>query len=102
MPFFFILPLWLVCLLLGIVLLFLPKLRFLSAHILLGSTIGLLLSFGLSTLALILLAKTAVSGWVVLIGYLAGIGFGGAIGIAVGIFAAKKLNGLIASRRLSN
>ena len=102
MPFFFMLPLWLVCVLLGITFLFFPRLRFLSAHILLGSTIGLLVSFGLSTLALILLPKTAVSGWIVLVGYLAGIAIGGAIGIAIGVLAAKKLNNLVASRKPSN
>jgi hypothetical protein len=103
MPYFFIAPFWLLCIVAGVVLLFLPRLRFLSAYFLLGSTAGLLCSVALSTALLVLLPKilpsAPASGYVLLAGYLGGIGVGGLIGIGLGLLAARKLNLLIARRR---
>ena len=95
MPFFFIVPVWMLVVMVGVALLFSRRLRFLSSYLLLSSTLGLLLSF-LMSLALLLIAgkvfgNTSVA-WIALLAYLAGMFVGGLIGIVAGLFVARKLN----------
>jgi hypothetical protein len=96
MPFFLILPLWLLCLVIGGVLCIFKRVRFLSLYVILCSTGGTLVSFILSTLVLVvmprLLPNMAGSGLLVVGMYLLGIGFGGLIGVTAGLFAARKAN----------
>ena len=95
-------PVWMSFVLLGVAVLFLPRFRFLSAHLILSSTLGLVFSFGMSTMALILLPHATANRWIVLLGYLAGIGLGGLIGIVIGTLMANKLNKLISGKKYSN
>ena len=95
MPFFFIVPLWLLCLVAGGVLLFSKRLRVLSLYLVMGSTGGVIVSFLLS-LGVLLLAGKFLGGtrfaWVALIGYLIGIVGGGTIGILGGGILARIVN----------
>ena len=95
MPFFFIVPLWILCVLTGVILLFFKRFRFLSMYLLLSSTGGLLASFLLSLALLFLTAKfvggTSVA-WLALFAYLAGILLGGAVGIIAGTLLARRFN----------
>ncbi len=95
MPFFFIVPLWILCILAGVILLFFKRFRFLSMYVLLSSTGGLLASFLLS-LALLFVAAKFVGGtpvaWIALLAYLAGIFLGGAVGIIAGAVLAWRFN----------
>jgi hypothetical protein len=95
MLFFFILPVWFLCLIAGFGILLSQRLRFLSAYLLLGSTCGLLLSFVLSLGVLLLTGKflggTSVA-WLALVAYLVGIAIEGTIGVLLGLFLARTLN----------
>jgi hypothetical protein len=95
MPFFFLLPLWALCLICGAVLAFFPRSRFLSTYVLLASTFAILLAFLLST-AVLLLAGRVVGGtdfaWLALIAYVAAIGVGGIGGAIAGLFLAHRAN----------
>ena len=95
MPFFFIAPLWLLSVVAGILFLFSSRLRFLSAYMVLGATLGLLCAFLLSLAFLMVGAKllggTSVA-WISLLAYLFGIGAGGVIGIVAGLILARGLN----------
>ena len=95
MPFFFIVPLWLLFVVAGILLLFSSRLRFLSSYLVLGATLGLLFAFLLS-LALLMLGAKLLAGtslaWISLLAYLFGIVVGGAIGVAIGLILARGLN----------
>jgi len=95
MPFFFIVPLWILSVLAGVTLLFSKRLRFLSMYLLLSSTGGLLLSF-LVSLAFLFVAGKLVGGtsmaWLALLAYLAGILLGGALGIIGGALLARNVN----------
>jgi hypothetical protein len=94
-PFFFIVPIWLLFLVAGILLLFSSRLRFLSSYLVLSATLGLLFAFLLSLAFLMLGAKllggTSVA-WISLLAYLFGIVAGGAIGIVAGLILARGLN----------
>lgn len=100
MPFFLILPLWLVLLVLSVPLFFVRRLRFLGTHIAIASTAAVLVSFVLSTLILFgsarLLPDSRFSGVAVISLYLLSIIGGGVAGSAFGMVLAHKLN-----RRLS-
>ena len=95
MPFFFILPMWCLCVFAGAALLFVPRLRFLSSYLLFGSTIGLILSFGLSLAVLFVtvrfFGRTRIA-WLAIVAYLAAIGIGGIFGIMAGLFVARRVN----------
>ena len=95
MPFFFLLPLWAFCVLVGIGMLFFARLRFLACYVLLGSTGGLLVSFLLS-LALLFFVGKFLAGtklaWLAAVAYLTAIPAGGLVGIAVGGLLAHRLN----------
>ena len=95
MPFFFIAPLWIGFVAVGLLLCFWPKFRFLTSYLLLVSTSGLLFSFALSLLALLILGKLfggTKFAWVALLAYLIAIGIGGAVGIALGVAGARRVN----------
>jgi hypothetical protein len=57
MPFFFIAPIWVLCVLIGLACLASTRLRFIASYLILGSTFGLLASFALSTAPLLLVPK---------------------------------------------
>jgi len=96
MPFFFIAPLWILCLLVGAVLFCFERLRGLSLYVLLtptGFTVG---SFLCSTLVLLVAGKWPKlfwhSGLLALGGYLGALLAGGVIGAIGGLALAYKLN----------
>jgi hypothetical protein len=94
-PFFFIVPVWLLFIGVGTLCVFSSRVRFLSAYLVLGSTMGLLFSFVVS-LSLLMLGARLLGGtsaaWISLIAYLFGIVAGGAIGIVAGLMLARVLN----------
>lgn len=99
MPFFLIVPVWLLLVAIGIVLLFFRQARFLCLYFILVPTIGTLVSLALSTLVLWLIPRVfggtesvAKFEFVVLGIYMASVVLGGAIGAIAGFIAAKKLN----------
>jgi hypothetical protein len=93
MPFFFLVPLWILSIIAGAILLLFARLRFLSAYIFLASTIGIVSAF-LVSLAVLALAAKIFAGtsfaWVALLAYLLGIALGGAGGILVGVILARS------------
>jgi hypothetical protein len=95
MPFFFIVPIWVLCVAAGILCLFSSRLRFLSSYLVLGATLGLLSAFLLS-LALLMLGARLLGGtsvaWLALLAYLLGIIVGGVIGAVAGLILARGLN----------
>ena len=105
MPFFILIPIWLLCVVIGLAMLASRQLRFLASYVILGSTFGLLVSFVLSTTALLLFAWLAprighhrlgaigsLLGYIGLLGYIIGLVGGGFIGTAVGALMAYRLN----------
>ena len=95
MPFFLIGPICLLCVVVGALCLFSSRLRFLSAYLVLGATLGLLFAFLLSLAFLMGVAKllggTSLA-WIPLLAYLFGIVAGGAIGIVAGVLLARWIN----------
>jgi len=97
MPFFLIVPIWLLCVVAGLALCFSRQFRFLSFYLVLGSTGGLILAFALSTFVLRLGPRlvSSASGWVNLIliaVYIAGVAIGGLVGMLAGFLMARKIN----------
>ena len=96
MPFFFILPVWLFCVVLGLGLVAAKQTRFLSTYLIFCSTGGLILSVLFSILTLWLATKfTSGHDWmkvVVLIAILASTPFGGLLGALAGFFVARSVN----------
>ena len=102
MPFFFITPIWLVVIVVGICLFISRSFRYLSSYLILASTFGLITSFVISTAVLFLVPRafTALGlnspgflGVIALLGgYLGGIGVGGIVGIIAGILLARRVN----------
>jgi hypothetical protein len=94
-PFFFLVPLWLVLSVVGAVLLFWRRLRFLSPYIVLGSTVGLACSFAFSLVVLLILGKlfrgTSVA-WLALAAYLVAIVIGGGVGVIGGLLLGRTVN----------
>jgi len=94
MPYFFILPLWFLFCIGGLVLLFVPRLRFLATHIILGSTGAVVASFLLS-LGLFLGSLRVLDhnkAWIAMVLYLAGMAMGAFLGGILGIWFAIWLN----------
>lgn len=93
MPFFFLLPLWMLVVVASIGMLFTRRYNSLALYLLFSSTGGLLLSFVASS-AVLLIGPTLVAGtrfgWLVLLGYGTGIVFGGFLGILAGLFFAYR------------
>jgi hypothetical protein len=99
MPFFFIAPIWLFCVVVGLALCFFRQFRFLSSYVILGSTGGLILSFALSTFVLwigprLLGSAGTWAGLMLIAAYLAAIAVGGLVGIIAGFLTARKINQL--------
>jgi hypothetical protein len=99
MPFFFLAPIWLLCVLIGLVTLASGRFRFLASYLILGSTFGLVASFVLSTVALLLVPRFlamirydgSLGGIVVVVGYVVGLVAGGFVGIVGGGLTAYRL-----------
>jgi hypothetical protein len=95
MPFFFIVPIWLLFVVVGVLSLFFARARFLSTYLIVSATLGLLFAFLMSLAFLIvvtkLLAGTSLA-WISLLVYLLGIVVGGAIGVVIGLILARGLN----------
>jgi hypothetical protein len=96
MPFFLIVPLWILCLLAGAVLFCFARLRSLSLYVLLAPTGFAVCSFLSSTAVLLIAGKWPKlfwhSGLLVLGGYVGALLAGGAVGAAGGLALACKLN----------
>jgi hypothetical protein len=91
---FFILPLWLLCILVAIVVLFFRKYRFLATHLVLCSTGALVGCFIFVTLVLFAVTKieghlspSAVMAVVFLISFIGAGCLGGLVGLASGFFS---------------
>ena len=100
MPLFLILPLWLLCALAAIVLLFFRKYRFLSAHLLLCSTGALVGCFIFGTLVLFGVTKIkaypSTEMTVIFLISLVGAGcLGGLVGLTSGFLLARWLNRIL-------
>ncbi len=97
MPFFFIAPVWMLCVLFGIVLLCLQRFRRIGVYAISISTTATLVSFLLSTAILYFGSRIGAqwmgrwSGAVVMGAYLLAIGIGALIGALVGFLFARKL-----------
>ena len=96
MPFFFIAPLWMLCLLVGAILFCFARLRSLSLYVLLAPTGFTICSLLCSTAILLVAGKWprlfGHSGLLALGGYLAALLAGGAVGTVGGLALAYKLN----------
>jgi hypothetical protein len=96
MPFFFIVPLWILCLLVGATLFCLARFRSLSLYLLLGSTGFTVISFACSTTILLVAGKWPQlfwhSGLLAVVGYVGALLMGGAFGAITGLALAYKLN----------
>ena|SRR5579863_4730915 len=96
MPFFFIAPLWILCLLGGAVLFCFPTLRSLSLYIVLASTGFAVFSFLCSTAVLLAAGKWPQlfwhSGLLALAGYAGALLVGGLFGTVGGLALAYKVN----------
>jgi hypothetical protein len=94
MPFFFILPVWVLSIVVSVPMLLSGRFRIVGAYISLTSTGGLAGSFLVSTAALMLggkmLGGTAVA-WITPLLYVLGICVGGMGGITIGALIARKL-----------
>ena len=97
MPFFFIVPIWFLCVITGVTLCFFKRSRFLSPYLVLSSTGGAILSLVLSTFLLWLAPKLFSNelrwgGLILIAAYLLSLAVGGVIGVAAGFVAAAKIN----------
>src|ERR1022692_2074127 len=96
MPFFFIVPLWILCLLGGATLFCFARLRNLSLYVLLGSTGFTVFSFLCSTMVLPIAGKWPQlfwhSGLLAAAGYIGALLAGGGVRVVGGPAPAHKLN----------
>ena len=106
-PYFLILPIWFLFVVVGFAMLLTTRSRHLSTYVVLASTTGLIVSFILSTailLAFPLLSeaiglKSGFLGPLIFLGgYLGGIAIGGAAGVIAGVRLARKVNGWLGWR----
>jgi hypothetical protein len=100
MVFFFVLPVWFLCVAGGVVLCCFKTSRFLASYFVLGSTGGIALALALSSLVLWagpqLLKNTETwAKWVLIASYLADVVLGGIIGWVAGFVAARRVNRLL-------
>lgn len=92
-----VLPLWSLCVALGVAFCVSKSLRFLSAYLLCCSTAGLVLSIAVSFGGVLLLTKLENSGhppqnWLGILIFLGSTPFGAVLGGAIGFFAARTIN----------
>jgi hypothetical protein len=109
MAYFFILLFWLLCVIVGLAMLVTVRFRYMSLYLVIGSTLGLILSAAASTgflwVSMALLGQLRFGGespfgvFLVLAGSLFCFVVGGLIGIALGAVIAFKLNRLIGWRQ---
>ena len=97
MPFFFIVPVWLLALFLGIVLTFFSQLRTLGLYVIAVPTGATLISFLLSTAVLYVLPRVMPQpgrswyGLFLIACYLGAMGVGGLLGAVAGVLSVRKL-----------
>jgi len=96
MPFFFIVPLWLLTALVGALMVCIRTTRHAGAYVLTMSTFGTILAFALSTAVLFVAPRIAVDppGWfglMVVVAYLAAIPIGGLAGAIAGFLVTRRL-----------
>jgi hypothetical protein len=95
MPFIFIVPVWLLIVLAAAPLLFVRKLRFLAVHIVMASTMAILISFSLAISVLVAGGRLPVSrlnGFLIFGFFALSLVGGGVLGLALGIFLAHRIN----------
>ena len=95
MPFFFIVPVWLLIVLVAVPLFFLRRLRFLGLHIVVASTLAILISFTLSISVLVAGARlptSRVNGVIIFGLFVLSLIGGGVLGLVLGIFLAHRIN----------
>jgi len=96
MPFFFIVPLWLLAVIVGAVMVCIRAARHAGVYVLTMSTFATILSFVLSTAILFVGSRVAADppGWfglIVVAAYLAAIPIGGLTGAIAGFLITRKL-----------
>jgi hypothetical protein len=95
MPFIFIVPVWLLIVLAAAPLLFVRKLRFLAVHIVMASTMAILISFSLAISVLVAGGRLPVlrlNGFLMFGFFALSLVGGGLLGLALGIFLAHRIN----------
>ena len=95
MPFVFIVPVWLLIVLVAIPFLFLRRLRFLGIHIVVASTLAILISFTLAISVLVAGARLPTSranGIVIFALFVLSLVGGGVLGLIIGIALAHRVN----------
>lgn len=95
MPFIFIIPVWFLIVLAAAPLLFVRKLRFLAVHIVMASTMSILISFSLAISVLVAGGKFPVSrfnGFLIFGFFVLSLIGGGVLGLVLGIFLAHRIN----------
>jgi len=100
MVFFFLLPLWFLCVAAGVVLCCFKNSRFLSSYFFLCPTVGIVVALALSTLVLwagprMLNSTDPWAKWVVVASYVLSTGMGGVMGGVAGFSAARRINRLL-------
>ena len=91
MPFIFIVPVWLLIVLAALPLLFVRKLRFLAVHMVMASTMAILISFSLAISVLVAGGRLPVSrlnGLLIFCIFALSLVGGGVLGLVLGIFLA--------------
>jgi len=95
MPFIFIVPVWLMIVLVALPLLFVRRLRFLAVHIVMASSIAIVISFTLAISVLVAGARlptSRVNGILIFGLFVLSLIGGGVLGLVVGIFLAHRIN----------
>jgi hypothetical protein len=95
MPFIFIVPVWLLIVLAAAPLLLARRLRFLAVHIVMASTMAILISFSLSISVLVAGGRLPVSrfnGFLIFGFFALSLIGGGVLGLVLGIFLAHRIN----------
>jgi hypothetical protein len=94
-PFFIIVPLWILVVLMALPLFFIRRLRFLATHVVIASTLAVLISGVLSTAILVggpRLPPSRLTAVLIVGFYLLSIPGGGVVGLLIGILIAHRLN----------
>src|SRR5207237_9711802 len=95
MPFFFILPLWVFAVVVGVVMVCLRSTTRAGIYVLMVATFATVVAFALSTAVLIVGAQLATNApsWLALAivaGYLVAIPFGGSVGAIIGFLVTRR------------
>ena len=95
MPFIFIVPVWLLIVLVAVPLLCVRKLRFLAVHIVMASTMAIVISFSLAITVLVAggsLPVSRLNGFLIFGFFVLSLVGGGVLGLVLGIFLAHRIN----------